>query len=158
MNQSLFSHFDLSRSFSTLSANSNSQIVFTLAFLIFWSILYTMVNYTCQFKSLSIKDSNDTKNRIISIVHGVVSFWFAADQFLFSPSFKYVYFEYAQSTEHKSSDLYHSFFTFILHLWQTIRHVLDFAPFVLYFGLWICSMDRLWRYWWHRRTLCSWSF
>lgn len=80
--------FDLRTIFSALSVDSNSQIIFTLIFLVFWSVLYTIVNHACDFKSLSVKDSNDVKNRIVSIVHGVISFWFATYEYLPYPVFK----------------------------------------------------------------------
>lgn len=80
---------DLATIYSTLSVNSTSQIIFTIIFLIFWSILYTVVNHVCNFKSLSPKDSDDVKNRIVSIVHGVASFWFATYEYLPYPVFKY---------------------------------------------------------------------
>lgn len=90
------STFDISNSFSTLSVSSNSQIIFTVIFLIFWSILYAVVNYTCNFKSLSTKDANDVKNRIVSIVHGIASFWFASYEYLPYPVFKYTFYLFYQ--------------------------------------------------------------
>lgn len=80
--------FDIRYAYSTLSVNSNSQILFTIIFLIFWSVLYTIVNYACNFKSLSVKNANDVKNRIVSIVHGIVSFWLATYEYLPYPVFK----------------------------------------------------------------------
>ena len=79
---------DFAYIYSTLSVNSTSQIIFTIIFLIFWSILYTIVNNLCKFKSLSTKDANDVKNRIVSIVHGVASFWLATYEYLPYPIFK----------------------------------------------------------------------
>lgn len=63
--------------YASLATDSNSQIIFTVGLLVFWSALYTVVNYSCHLKTLSERDANDTKNRIVSIVHGVVSFWCA---------------------------------------------------------------------------------
>ena len=74
--------------FATLATNPNSQIVFTIGLLVFWSTLYAIVNYAFHLKTLSQKDANDTKNRIVSIVHGVVSFWCATYEYLPYPVFK----------------------------------------------------------------------
>ena len=89
MNDINLSQTEVSGIYSTLSVNSNSQIIITIVLLLFWSALYALVNYTCQLKSLSQKDANDTKNRIVSIVHGVVSFWCATAEYLPYPVFKY---------------------------------------------------------------------
>ena len=84
-----FSNFiDLRASYSKLSHDSNSQITFIVIFLVFWSLLYTIVNLTCNSKSLSTKDSNDVKNRIVSIVHGIGAFWLAAYEYLPFPVYK----------------------------------------------------------------------
>ena len=55
-----------------------------------WCFLYWIVDYVVRFKRLSEKESNDVKNRIVSIVHGSVSFGLAATQYLPYPVFKYV--------------------------------------------------------------------
>lgn len=81
-------NLNLTEAYASLATNSSSQILFTFVFLVFWSILYTAVNYAFNFKSLLEKDSNDVKNRIISIVHGVLSFWFACSEYLPYPTFK----------------------------------------------------------------------
>ena len=45
-----------------------------LGMLSFWAILYTIINHGLTFKQLSKKKSNDTKNRIVSITHGLITF------------------------------------------------------------------------------------
>jgi hypothetical protein len=54
-----------------------------------WAVIYTLVNLSFHFKTLNARKSDDTKNRIVSIVHGITAFWLAATQYLPTATFKY---------------------------------------------------------------------
>ena len=57
--------------------NSSDQIKFFISTLIVWTGIFLFVEKKFHFKSLTKKVSDDTKNRIVSIVHGVFTFWMA---------------------------------------------------------------------------------
>lgn len=57
-----------------LSHNSQHQIVAFILLTINWFALYFLVNITFNPKSMSKKNLIDTKNRIISIIHGLTAF------------------------------------------------------------------------------------
>jgi len=50
------------------------QLLLFFSSLIFWSTFYWLINTSCTFKSLKKKESDDVKNRIVSIAHGMFTF------------------------------------------------------------------------------------
>ena len=70
-----------------LMQTDQHKVIMFVAMFIMWGILYSIVNMTCTFKSLSIKNQNDTKNRIVSIIHGAVSFIWAITLYTPTPVF-----------------------------------------------------------------------
>lgn len=65
-----------------LSHNSQHQMVAFILLTINWFALYILVNFTFNPKSLSKKNLIDSKNRIISIIHGVTAFCLGSYDFL----------------------------------------------------------------------------
>ena len=59
-----------------LSHNHQHQWVAFILLTVNWFTLYWLVNIMFNPKSLSKKNLIDTKNRIISIIHGVTAFTF----------------------------------------------------------------------------------
>ena len=83
--------FDISTIFSKLSNDRISQSVFIGVLLVFWTILYVVINCTFNWKSLSVKESKDVNKRLIAIVYGLIIFWLATYEY-FSPSHVLKYF------------------------------------------------------------------
>lgn len=51
------------------------QARFTVYTFLVWACIYIIIEKKVQFKNVSKALSNDTKNRIVSIIHGIVAFW-----------------------------------------------------------------------------------
>lgn len=49
------------------------QIKLTAILLVLWTYLFFIVEYTFKFPKISKQKSNDTKNRVVSIVHGLLT-------------------------------------------------------------------------------------
>ncbi|KAL4440769.1 hypothetical protein ABPG74_013750 [Tetrahymena malaccensis] len=62
-----FRHLDL-------VSNQIDQLKFLAYGVVFWFTLFYIVNETIKFKNLDKRKSDDTKNRIISIIHGLGCF------------------------------------------------------------------------------------
>lgn len=55
--------------------NTGTNIIkMTLICLAAWTYFFFMVEWLVHFPSLDLKKSNDTKNRIVSMVHGLTTF------------------------------------------------------------------------------------
>jgi hypothetical protein len=63
-------------------ANDHHKLFLCTVLVLCWSVIYTVVNLSFNFKTLNKKKSDDTKNRIVSIAHGILTFWMAATQYL----------------------------------------------------------------------------
>jgi hypothetical protein len=50
-----------------------------------WTLLFLFVNYTVKLSHLGAEKENDTKNRIISIIHGILAFWLCSIALLIQP-------------------------------------------------------------------------
>ncbi len=50
-----------------------------------WALLFLFVNYTVKLSHLGIQKENDTKNRIISIIHGILAFWLCSIALVIQP-------------------------------------------------------------------------
>lgn len=74
--------------YSSLTKKLSSKIILLVIFTIAWTLLYAIINYAFKFKGLSEKNSNDVKNRMVSIVHGVITFWVSAYFFFPYPVFE----------------------------------------------------------------------
>ena len=83
---------DIDLAFLNLKENLSHKIYLTIILTIGWFWLYTIVHFTYQSTQLKYKTLLDTRNRIISIVHGIGSFSLACIAFP-SNNFKY-YFSY----------------------------------------------------------------
>ena len=79
---------ELSSGFPNLNDNFQHKVIFTILMTIGWFWLYTVVHFAYQSTQLKYKTLLDTRNRIISIVHGVGSFTMACIAFP-SNHFKY---------------------------------------------------------------------
>lgn len=50
------------------------QLTLTIFFLLAWTVFFVLVNNLVKLPNMAVKQSNDTKNRIVSIVHGLLTF------------------------------------------------------------------------------------
>ncbi len=57
-----------------LSHNTSHQIIAFILLLLIWFMIYALIEISFNSKIMKKKDLLDTKNRIVSIIHGVVSF------------------------------------------------------------------------------------
>ena len=71
-----------------LSHNSSHQTVALILLTIAWVALYGLVNVTYVSKVLPKKKLIDSKNRTISIIHGIGSFFCGSYSFFLYPSWK----------------------------------------------------------------------
>ena len=51
------------------------QMKFFLSTLLVWCGLFMIVETKVKFKRIPKKSADDIKNRLVSIIHGMVSFW-----------------------------------------------------------------------------------
>ena len=70
--------------------NLQQQISCVLVLFVAWVVFYVVVDQTLNTKGLSRKKELDTKNRIVSIVHGLVTFILGMTQFFPLASFEYL--------------------------------------------------------------------
>ena len=71
----------ISSGFPNLKDNFQHKAIFTILMTIGWFWLYSVVHFTYNYPQLKYKTLLDTRNRIISIVHGVGSFTLACIAF-----------------------------------------------------------------------------
>ena len=74
--------------FPDLANNDQHKVIFTIIMTVGWFWLYSIVHFTYQSTQLKSKTLLDTRNRIVSIIHGVGSFTLACVAFP-SNNFKY---------------------------------------------------------------------
>lgn len=70
--------------------NIQQNIIIIGVMTIMWTALYALVHVAYRPKSLSKKKILDTKNRIVSMIHGVLSFLLAVRVFM-TEEFKYMF-------------------------------------------------------------------
>lgn len=129
-----------------------------------WFALYAAVHilYAPSGKQ-SPKSILDTKNRIVSIVHGLGSFFMAVKVFLYE-DFKYLPI-YSQLTQLWVWELHSFVLNFLLRLWfhclslfQTCRCWACSPPQSLCPRIWFSHFARLWGHWCFRWLGCCRSF
>ena len=54
---------------------TKTKILATIGVWALWTILFMFVNFAIRLTHISEAKVNDTKNRIISIIHGALIFW-----------------------------------------------------------------------------------
>ncbi len=54
------------------------QIKLTVIFTVLWTYLFFIIQYTVRLPKLDKHNRNDTKNRLVSIVHGLLTFYMSA--------------------------------------------------------------------------------
>lgn len=73
--------------------STTDQLTITAILTLAWALLFLVVNNLVQLKGLTVKQSDDTKNRIVSIVHGLLTFVLSLWVFTYdSDSFSVEYF------------------------------------------------------------------
>ena len=72
---SIYQHFDIVH-------NTQDQLIVFTVLTVNWFLLYAIVHNTFASTQLKPKLILDTKNRIVSIVHGVLSFIMGAIEFI----------------------------------------------------------------------------
>jgi hypothetical protein len=60
------------------------QLTLTIFFLLAWTVFFVLVNNLVKLPNMAVKQSNDTKNRIVSIVHGLLTFVMSIEVILLS--------------------------------------------------------------------------
>ena len=80
--ETLYQHYDIVH-------NTQHQLFVFTILIINWFLLYAIVHNTFTSTQLKPKLVLDTKNRIVSIVHGVLSFIMGAVEFI-GADFKYI--------------------------------------------------------------------
>lgn len=65
------------RSLDLINDRSDQVRFFIYSFIV-WCGIFAIIEKKIKFKSLSKELSNDSKNRLVSIIHGAVTFWGAA--------------------------------------------------------------------------------
>lgn len=65
------------RSLDLINDRSDQVRFFIYSFVV-WCGIFAIIEKKIKFKSLSKELSNDCKNRLVSIIHGLVTFWGAA--------------------------------------------------------------------------------
>lgn len=71
----------LSSDFLNLATNDQHKVLMIVLLTIGWFWLYSLVHFTYQSKQLKYNTLLDTRNRIVSMVHGVISFLLACIAF-----------------------------------------------------------------------------
>lgn len=67
--------------------NIKYKLLSTVGITGLWTLVYLFVNYTIKLSHLGVQRENDTKNRIISIIHGILAFWLCSIALLIQPDF-----------------------------------------------------------------------
>lgn len=68
------------------------KLIFAVLLLLIWTLFYEFINRVLKVKA-SKYGQIDTKNRIVSIMHGQISFWLCTLTLLFNPNIeKYLFF------------------------------------------------------------------
>lgn len=61
------------------------KLIYTAGITGLWTLVFLFVNYTVKLSYLGVQKENDTKNRTISIIHGILAFWLCSIALLIQP-------------------------------------------------------------------------
>lgn len=65
--------------------NTTDKVLYGLLVLSIWTLIFWFVNRTVRI-NISRKKLDDTKNRIVSIIHGLLAFWLCTITLLIQPN------------------------------------------------------------------------
>lgn len=65
--------------------NTTDKVLYGLLVLGIWTLIFWFVNRTVRI-NISRKKLDDTKNRIVSIIHGLLAFWLCTITLLIQPN------------------------------------------------------------------------